>query len=170
MSEVYRLINALQQSMMETLAKLRELTDTHLDHDCTHGCAMGDGVRGLLVHNIDHERMHLGQVHNIRFQNRTMQRDYIARLMAEWFRERAALASALIGLTDEALDQRYADNEWTIRETIEHTLYWERNSTEHIAKEQGLRPAGRTGTATRDDEDGARIAPYPYPTQDVSPR
>jgi uncharacterized damage-inducible protein DinB len=109
---------------------------------------MGDGVRGLLVHNIDHERMHLGQVHNIRFELKTMQRDYIARLMAEWLRERAALASALVGLPDEALDMRIGKQGWTIRETIEHTLYWERNSVEHLVHEQELRladsPAGES--------------------------
>lgn len=140
MSETLRLINELQQSMMETLSKLDTLTESHLDHDCSHGCAMGDGVRGLLVHNIDHERMHLGQVHNIRFVSKTMQRDYTDRLMAEWMRERSALASALVGLPDEALDARIGENEWSIRETIEHTLHWERNSTDHLAQEQGLKP------------------------------
>ena len=148
MSEVLKLIGELQRSMSETLSRLKDLTDAHLDHACSHGCAMGDGVRGLLVHNIDHERMHLGQVHNIRFELKTMQRDYIARLMAEWLRERAALASALVGLPDEALDMRIGENEWTIRETIEHTLYWERNSVEHLVHEQELRladsPAGES--------------------------
>jgi hypothetical protein len=138
-SETLELIRALQQSMNETLGKLADLTDAHLDHDCSHGCAMGDGVRGLLVHNIDHERMHLGQIHNLRFRLKSMQRDHVARLMAEWLRERALLASALVGLPDEALDLRVNENEWTIRETIEHTLYWERNSADHLVKEQGLK-------------------------------
>ncbi|MCH8206829.1 MAG: DinB family protein [Chloroflexi bacterium] len=138
MSEAQRLISELQTSITETIAKLDDLTDAHLDHDCSHGCAMGDGVRGLLVHNIDHERMHLGQVHDTRFRQKTMQRDYVARLMAEWVRERAALAAALIGLNDEELDRRLEEGVWTIRETIEHTLYWERNSVDHLVKEQGL--------------------------------
>ena len=138
MSEAQRLISELQTSITETIAKLDDLTDAHLDHDCSHGCAMGDGVRGLLVHNIDHERMHLGQVHDTRFRQKTMQRDYVARLMAEWVRERAALAAALVGLNDEELDRRLEEGVWTIRETIEHTLYWERNSVDHLVKEQGL--------------------------------
>jgi len=138
MSEVLKLVNELQQSMNETLGKLYGLTDGHLDHDCSHGCAMGDGVRGLLVHNIDHERMHLGQVHDIRFRLKTMQRDHVSRLMAEWLRERAALAAALVGLPEEALDARLEEGKWTIRETIEHTLYWERDSTAHLVQEQGL--------------------------------
>ena len=138
MSEAQRLISELQTSITETIAKLDDLTDAHLDHDCSHGCAMGDGVRGLLVHNIDHERMHLGQVHDTRFRQKTMQRNYVARLMAEWVRERAALAAALVGLNDGELDVRLEEGEWTIRETIEHILYWERNSVDHLVKEQGL--------------------------------
>ena len=138
MSEVLKLINELQRSMNETLNKLSALTDAHLDHDCSHGCAMEDGVRGLLVHNVDHERMHLGQVHNARFRLKAMQRDASARLLAEWLRERAALAAALVGLPDEALDMRFEDEEWTIRETVEHTLYWEKNSVDHLVQEQGL--------------------------------
>ena len=120
------------------MEKLDSLTDAHLDHECGHGCAMGDGVRGLLVHNIDHERMHLGQVHDTRFRQKAMQRDYVSRLMAEWVRERAQLAAALVGLSDEELDVRLEEDEWTIRETIEHTLYWERNSVDHLVGEQEL--------------------------------
>ena len=146
MSEALKLIGELQRSMNETLEKLAELADAHLDHDCSHGCAMGDGVRGLLVHNVDHERMHLGQVHNLRFHLKTMQRDTVDRLLAEWLRERAALAAALVGLSDESLDARIDENEWTIRETIEHTLYWERNSADHLVREQKLAaPARVTG-------------------------
>ena len=142
MTEALELIKTLQQSMHETLEKLEGLTDEHLDHDCSHGCAMGDGVRGLLVHNIDHERMRLGQVHNIRFRLKTMQRDHTARLLAEWLRERAALASALVGLPDEALDMRHEEDEWSIQETIEHTLYWEKNSMDHLVQEQRLQSVG----------------------------
>lgn len=147
MSEVIDLVTRLQQSMNETLARLSALTDEHLAHECGHGCAMGDGVRGLLVHNIDHERMHLGQVHDIRFTTKTMQRDYIARLMAEWLRERASLASALVGLPDEALDTKPDDGGWSIREVIEHTLWYENDSTDHLVREEAL-PAVTGSTAT----------------------
>ena len=67
-----------------------------------------------------------------------MQRDASARLLAEWLRERAALATALVGLPDEALDMPFEDEEWTIRETVEHTLYWEKNSVDHLVQEQEL--------------------------------
>ena len=61
----------------------------------------------------------------------------------------AALASALVGLPDEALDMRPDDadaDEWTIRQTIEHTLYWEKHSTDHLVNEQGLKPDSARAT------------------------
>ena len=138
MSKVDQLITKLLESMTQTLTKLQALEDAHLDHDCSHGCAMEDGVRGLLVHNIDHEKMHLGQIQNIRFGLNIMQRDFTDRLLAEWLRERAALVSTLVGLSDDALNMKQNEDEWSIRETVEHTLYWERNSTEHLVLEQEL--------------------------------
>ena len=48
--------------------------------------------------------------------------------MREWLRERAALIATLVGLPDEALDRRRKPDEWSIREVVEHTLYWERDS------------------------------------------
>ena len=138
MSKVDQLITKLLESMTQTLTKLQALEDAHLDHDCSHGCAMEDGVRGLLVHNIDHEKMHLGQIQNIRFGLNIMQRDFTDRLLAEWLRERAALVSTLVGLSDDALNMKQNEDEWSIRETVEHTLYWERNSTQHLVLEQEL--------------------------------
>ena len=138
MSEAKRLIKELQTSMNETLDKLYELSDEQLDSPCSHGCSMGDGVRGLLVHNIEHERMHLGQLGNIRFELRTMQRQHVDRLLAEWLRERTALAAVLVGLPDEAMDASYKEGEWSIREIVEHVLYWERDSADHLVREQNL--------------------------------
>ena len=60
-----------------------------------------------------------------------MQGDPAQRLVAELYRERALLISSLIGLPDQALDRRPAEGETTIREVIEHVLYWERESVDH---------------------------------------
>ena len=138
MSEAKKLIKELQSSMNETLDKLYELSDEQLDNPCSHGCAMGQGVRGLLVHNIEHERMHLGQIAHVRFQLRAMQGAHIHRLLAEWLRDRTALAASLIGLPDEAMDTRYEEGEWSVRENVEHVLYWERDSVDHLVREQKL--------------------------------
>ena len=138
MSKAKVLIKALQSSMNETLDKLYELSDEQLEDSCSHGCAMGDGVRGLLVHNIEHERMHLGQIAHVRFQLKAMQRSHVHRLLAEWLRDRTALAASLIGLPDEAIDARHEEGAWSVKENVEHVLYWERDSADHLVREQKL--------------------------------
>jgi len=102
---------------------------------------MGDGVRGLLVHNIEHERTHMGQVATLRFALKEMQRGHVHRFLAEWLRERVALVSVLIGLPDEALDTTHEEGEWSIRQNVEHVLYWEQDSVDHLAREQKLQNA-----------------------------
>jgi hypothetical protein len=44
------------------------------------------------------------------------------------------LVASLIGLDDKDLDARSPDDDWTIREMIEHTLYWERHSIDDLAQ------------------------------------
>jgi uncharacterized damage-inducible protein DinB len=139
MRESKRLLLALQDAMNKTLEMLDGLEEQHLDQPCSHGCAMGNGVRGLLVHNIEHERAHAGQVASIRFELKAMQDQSVHRLLAEWMRERASLAALLIGLPDEALDAKWREGEWSIREIVEHVLYWEKDSVEHLANELTLK-------------------------------
>lgn len=141
MKESKKLLLTLQNAMDQTLEKLDGLEERQLDQACSHGCAMGNGVRGLLVHNIEHERAHAGQVANIRFEIKAMQNQSVHRLLAEWMRERAALAAVLIGLPDEALDARYREGEWSIREAVEHVLYWEKDSVDHLVNELKLQQA-----------------------------
>jgi hypothetical protein len=63
-----------------------------------------------------------------------MQRSEVDRLMVETLRARTDLIAALIGLPDDALDARTPADQWTIREMIEHTLYWERHSLDDLAR------------------------------------
>jgi len=131
--EVTRLMERLQAQMDATLTMCRDLTPTDLDRSDDHGCAVGGTLGGLLAHNIEHDRMHAGQVATKRWELGVMQGDASQRLLAEWYRERALLISCLIGLPDEALDRRPADGETTIREVVEHVLFWDRDSMEHAA-------------------------------------
>lgn len=135
-SEVMTLIQALVDHMTDSLERLADLADEDLDEPCGHPCATGGTVRSLLTHNIDHERMHLGQVYNIRYETRMMQNGEVARLLAEWLRDRALLISSLSGLTDKDLDRRHAAGEYTIRDTIEHVLYWEKDSVDGLLAER----------------------------------
>jgi hypothetical protein len=128
------LIGMLLASLNESMAVLSHLSDAELDDASEHPCAMGGTVRDLLTHNIDHEHMHAGQVYSIRYGMRKMQKGQVDRLMAETLRARANLVAALIGLDDLDLDTRIPDDDWTIREIVEHTIYWERHSIDDMAE------------------------------------
>lgn len=156
--ETRSLIRALQTAINETLDQLAALTDEQLDAACSHPCGRGPGesnaIRQLLANDIDHERMHAGQVLGLRHDLGVMQ-SQTDRLLGEWLRERAALIGALVGLPDEALDRRPKAEEWSIREVVEHTLYWERDSLSAALADL----AG--GTAWRPDPAVAYGGPVP---------
>lgn len=131
--QVDTLIGQLLSSLTETMGVLTHLSDAELDDLSEHACAMGGTVRDLLNHNIDHEQMHAGQVYSLRYSLRKMQKGQSDRLIAETLRARANLIASLIGLDDHDLDAHTPDDDWTIRQIIEHTLYWERHSIDDLA-------------------------------------
>lgn len=131
--QVNDLIEQLLASLNETLGVLSHLSDAEIDDLSDHPCAMGGTVRDLLNHNLDHEQMHAGQVYSLRYSLRKMQKGQVDRLMAETLRERANLIASLVGLDDKDLDAQTPDDDWTIRQVIEHTLYWERHSIDDLA-------------------------------------
>jgi hypothetical protein len=133
------LVQMLISSLSESLGVLAHLSDAELDDPSEHPCAMGGPVRDLLTHNIDHEQMHAGQVYSMRYSMRKMQKSQVDRLMAETIRARANLIASLIGLDDMDIDSKSPDDEWTIREIVEHTIYWERHSIDDLA-ENKLKP------------------------------
>ncbi|HEY7296174.1 MAG TPA: DinB family protein [Dehalococcoidia bacterium] len=130
-SETRRLIRELQQAMNATLDRLYELSESDLEHACTHPCGKGPGgttsIWHLLANDIDHEKLHAAGILNARHDLRLMQTGP-QRLLAEWLKERAALIGALIGLEDDQLDLRLREGEWSFREMVEHTIYWEQDS------------------------------------------
>ncbi|HEX9840008.1 MAG TPA: hypothetical protein VGA72_11700 [Anaerolineales bacterium] len=128
------LVQMLISSLSETLGVLAHLSDAELDDLSEHPCAMGGTERDLLTHNIDHEQMHAGQIYSLRYSMRKMQKSQVDRLMAETIKARANLISALIGMDDLDLDQKVPDDDWTVRQIVEHTLYWERHSIDDLAE------------------------------------
>jgi uncharacterized damage-inducible protein DinB len=133
--DVKAMIRRLQDSFNETLDVLYDLPQDYLQQPCAHGCARGGSARDLLVHNIFHEKQHTGQVWSVRDQLRVLQgwgNQDLPALLADYYTSRAQLIAALFGLTDEQLDAKPTDGGWTIRETIEHVLYWDRDSIEAL--------------------------------------
>jgi uncharacterized damage-inducible protein DinB len=141
--QVNALIDKLYASLQQTVTALSVLSDAELDELSPHPCAMGGTIHDLLAHNIDHERMHVGQVYTARYNLRKMQFSRVDRMIAETIRARAELIAALVGLPDDALDASMLQDHWTIREMIEHTIYWDRNSIDDLARTQlrGRMPA-----------------------------
>jgi hypothetical protein len=134
--QVNALIDKLYASLQQTVAALSVLSDAELDELSPHPCAMGGTIHDLLAHNVDHERMHVGQVYTARYNLRKMQFSRVDRIVAETIRARAELIAALIGLPDDALDTHMPQDQWTIREMIEHAIYWDRNSIDDLARTQ----------------------------------
>ncbi|MFQ5945376.1 MAG: DinB family protein [Anaerolineae bacterium] len=136
--ELKNLIKQLQDSFTETLNLLIDLPQDYLREYCGHGCARGGSVRDLLIHNIFHEKQHTGQIWNIRDQLRSLQgwgNQDLPLLLADYYTSRAQLVASLFGMTDEQLDVKPPDGGWTARETLEHVLYWDRNSIDTMYAE-----------------------------------
>ncbi len=141
MTETRTLARQLLTSMAETIDRLQALSDEDLDRACSHGCAMGGGIRRLLVHNIEHDRLHAGTISNARYDNQQMQESELARLLRDWMRERTELVGQLLVSEDAVLDLHVNDDEWDVRQQIEHVLYWEHDSIDAALREAGVEPA-----------------------------
>ncbi|MBM3140902.1 MAG: hypothetical protein FJZ92_12025 [Chloroflexi bacterium] len=120
-----RLFESMGTTLRETLDGLGE---HDLDRPCSHGCAMGGGVRRLLVHNAEHDRQHAAAISNARIAARAMQESQRAMLLRDWLRERVELIGQLLGAGADVLDLTAPGDEWSVREHVEHVLHWERDS------------------------------------------
>jgi uncharacterized damage-inducible protein DinB len=144
--DVKATIRRLQDSFNETLNVLYDLPQDYLQQPCGHGCARGGTARDLLVHNIFHEKQHTGQVWSVRDQLRLLQgwgNQDLPALLADYYTSRAQLIAAIFGLTDAQLDTKPKDGGWTIRETVEHVIHWDRDSINSLHAEF----SGTTGAA-----------------------
>ena len=133
MSQVDELVHRLEASMRESFDKIKTIPEDYLDEPCRHVCARKGQVWHLLTHNIEHERMHRGQIISARDSLRRLQQDKRSRLLADLYVARAELIAALIGLDDEDLDKPPKEGKWSIREVVEHVIYWDRNSIDDLA-------------------------------------
>lgn len=129
-TEIQELITRLQWQMNRAV-DVFSVRDGNEPSD--HGCAMGGNLNDLLAHNAEHERMHAGQISDRRYTLGLLQRDPRHRFLAEWYRERASLIALLLDLPEEALDAVTGENETTIRQIVEHVLYWDRDTVEYTA-------------------------------------
>ncbi len=134
---VQETIRELATSTLATLETLVVLADEELRQPSSHVCAQGKDVWTLITNDIDHEKIHVGQILEARYEARITQ-SQMQRLIAEWLMERARLIGSLVGLTDEQLNLETAPGGWTYRAVAKHTLVVEQDSltnlTEAIAR------------------------------------
>lgn len=124
-------IRELTDSTLTTLTTLVSLADEELTEPSSHACAQGKDVWTLITNDIDHEKIHTGQILEARYEARITQ-SRMQRLIAEWLVERTRLIGALVGLTEEQLNQETVPGGWTYRAIAKHTLRVEQDSLTNI--------------------------------------
>jgi hypothetical protein len=135
-------IRELMEQTMRTMDALLEASDRELAMSSSHACAQGKDVWTLITNDIDHEKIHTGQVLEGRYESRTTASP-MERLVAEWLAERARFIGSLIGLTDAQFNSETAPGQWTYRVIAKHVLTLEQHSLKTIAEDQAARAASR---------------------------
>lgn len=139
-------IHQLAASMQVTLDALVALADQELLEPSSHVCAKGKDVWTLITNDIDHEKIHVGQILEARYEARITP-SHMHRLIAEWLLERSRLIGALVGLTDEQLNSETAPGGWTYRAVAKHTLLNEQDSLRNIQDAIACRTPATPGVA-----------------------
>src|SRR5499427_871512 len=134
-------IRELLEQTMTTIDALLAATDRELPMSSSHVCAQGIDVWTLLTNDIDHEKIHTGQVLEGRYESR-ITASPMERLIAEWLVERARFVSSLVGLTDEQFNSETAPGQWTYRAIAKHVLALEQDSLKTLAADRAARAAG----------------------------
>ena len=136
-------IRELLEQTMTTIDALLEASDRELPMSSSHACAQGKDVWTLLTNDIDHEKIHTGQVLEGRYESR-ITASPMERLVAEWLSERVRFIGSLVGLTDEQFNRETAPGQWTYRVIAKHVLMLERDSLKTIAADQAARERARS--------------------------
>jgi hypothetical protein len=134
-------VRELLEQTMATMDALLEASDRELPLPSSHVCAQGKDLWALITNDIDHEKIHVGQVLEGRYESR-ITASPMERLVAEWLTERARLIGALVGLTDAQFNSETAPGQWTYRAIAKHVLAVEQSSLKALATDRTAR-AGR---------------------------
>ena len=131
-------IREMMESTIRTLEALLEAADEELPMPSSHVCAQGKDAWALITNDIDHEKIHAGQVLEARYESRITQSP-MARLIAEWMEERARFIGTLVGLTDEQFNGETVPGAWTYRAVAKHVYLVEQDSLDTMRKDQAAR-------------------------------
>jgi hypothetical protein len=134
-------VRELLEQTMATIDALLAASDRELPMPSSHACAQGKDLWTLLTNDIDHEKIHTGQVLEGRYESR-ITASPMQRLIAEWLAERARFIGSLVGLTDEQFNSETAPGQWTYRVVAKHVLRLEQDSLKTLAADQAARAGG----------------------------
>ena len=134
-------VRELLEQTIATMETLLEASDRELAMPSSHACAQGKDLWTLITNDIDHEKIHTGQVLEARYESRITSSP-MQRLAAEWLAERARFVGTLIGLTDEQFNSETAPGQWTYRVVAKHVLVLEQDSLKTLAADQAARRSG----------------------------
>ena len=102
-------IHELMTQTMATMDALLEASDRELTTPSSHGCAQGKDLWALITNDIDHEKIHTGQILEARYESE-ITASRMQRLLAEWLEERARLiAKHVLTLEQDSLKTIAAD-------------------------------------------------------------
>jgi hypothetical protein len=144
-STVRGAVRELLEQTVATMDALLEASDRELPLPSSHACAQGKDLWTLITNDIDHEKIHVGQVLEARYEARNTASP-MERLIAEWLAERARFIGSLVGLTDEQFNSETAPGQWTYRVIAKHVLALEQDSLKTLASDSAAR-AGHQGTS-----------------------
>jgi hypothetical protein len=128
-------VRELLEQTMATMDALLATSENELTMPSSHACAQGKDLWTLITNDIDHEKIHTGQVLEARYESR-ITASPLQRLLAEWLAERARFIGSLVGLTDEQFNAETAAGEWTYRVVAKHVLMLEQDSLKTIASDR----------------------------------
>jgi len=134
-------VRELLEQTIATMDALLEASDRELPLSSSHVCAQGKDLWALITNDIDHEKIHTGQVLEGRYESR-ITASPMERLIAEWLTERARLIGSFVGLTDEQFNAETASGQWTYRAVAKHVLAVELDSLKTLAADRAARAGG----------------------------
>jgi hypothetical protein len=131
-------IRELLEQTMATIDALLATPEGELAMPSSHVCAQGKDLWALITNDIDHEKIHTGQVLEGRYESR-ITASPMDRLIAEWLAERTRFIGSLIGLTDEQFNAETAPGQWTYRVVAKHVVALEQDSLKTMTADRAAR-------------------------------
>lgn len=132
MSKAVELATQLLTQRTGTVAALTNLRSEDLNQKNQDGRTMRSVVR--VMH--DHEMSHLVHVQKTRQALGALPTE-AQMILAQALQARAALAAALVGLSDDDLERKPEDGQWSIREIVEHLIRYDPILVERVRTQFG---------------------------------